>query len=181
VNGFLRSDLGAQLPLHISLSAPLVLTTSQKVDFQSNFERSLTRTPFRTFCVNPTSLAWVSNFEKTRFFLVLRLSRPKDDQLNRLLDLSNECATQFHLPLLYKQGVVYAGESANKNKRPERKAEDSSSAFHISIAWTLQEPSEDERATVQSVILPSELAEKDIRFDTVKLKIGNVVNDITLV
>ena len=41
IHSLLKSDLGAQLPLHISLSRPVVLTTDEKSTFSEVFENAL--------------------------------------------------------------------------------------------------------------------------------------------
>lgn len=41
VCSLLHSDLGVQLPLHISLSRPVVLATEQKQPFIEGFERAV--------------------------------------------------------------------------------------------------------------------------------------------
>ncbi|KAJ5580989.1 hypothetical protein N7450_007290 [Penicillium hetheringtonii] len=55
----------------------------------------------RPFHVSPQTLKWVSNYEKTRWFLVLRVSRPKYNNLNRLLNLCNSVLHRFGQPPLY--------------------------------------------------------------------------------
>lgn len=41
LNSLLRSDLGAQLPLHISLSRPVVLRTEQRQSFLETFKSAI--------------------------------------------------------------------------------------------------------------------------------------------
>ena len=41
LHSFLYSDLGAQLPLHISLSRPVILRTEERQSFMEAFEASL--------------------------------------------------------------------------------------------------------------------------------------------
>jgi len=126
-------------------------------------------TSLRPFDVNVAGIDWVPNYENTRFFLVLRLARPRHDELNQLLHLTNGCATRFNLPLLYEDG------------RPGRVSRivDRSSAFHMSIAWQLQEPSMEQKKRIAG--MNAALIQKsNIPFDAVKLKVGNVVKDIIL-
>ncbi|KAL2436732.1 hypothetical protein ABEF95_013629 [Exophiala dermatitidis] len=184
LHSFLRSELGALLPLHISLSAPLVLRTDQKSAFQERLCDELRKTTrsrittdgrgggnssrlgVRPFTIHVTGLDWVANQDKTRFFLVLKLSRPDKDELNTLLAVCNEVARRFGLQPLYeedtkeeteqeqdglkqgrqhqhqRQGQHHFREGAPKSQRKKEKKEsntvnDKSHAFHISIAWTL--------------------------------------------
>jgi hypothetical protein len=41
VHSLLHSDLGAQLPLHISLSRPVVLRTEQRVSFNEALQKAI--------------------------------------------------------------------------------------------------------------------------------------------
>ncbi|KAK5199190.1 poly(U)-specific 3'-to-5' RNA exonuclease [Exophiala xenobiotica] len=152
IHSFLRSDLGAPQPLHISLSAPLVLKTDQKDAFQQTVFSEVSRSNVQPFNVQATGLDWVANYERSRFFLVLKLSRPSNNDLNRLLSASNAAARQFGLAEL-------------------------SDAFHISIAWTLKEP--DKQTREQLLNLDKDyLKSLMMSFSGLKLKMGNVVIDI---
>ncbi|EHY53933.1 poly(U)-specific 3'-to-5' RNA exonuclease [Exophiala dermatitidis] len=189
LHSFLRSELGALLPLHISLSAPLVLRTDQKSAFQERFcdelrtTRSSTTTTdgcrsgnssrlgLQPFTVHVTGLDWVANQDGSRWFLVLKLSRPDNDELNTLLAVCNEVARRFGLQPLYEEDTKQeevqeqdgtkrghqhqqhqhqrqSREGTQKKQRQKEKREikagnDKSHAFHISIAWALHNPNPD--------------------------------------
>jgi len=175
VQTLLRSDLGALLPLHISLSAPHVLRTEQKARFQESIKAQLELLRVKLFTVNVVGLDWVSNHDNTRFFLVLRLSRPRDDQLNKLLDGCNTSALQFGLTQLYVKPEE-AGTQANDK---DKKILDHSSAFHISIAWSLQRPAQEATYSLSQYAVDHCRA-LEIKFDRLKLKIGNAVLDVML-
>lgn len=175
IHTFLRSDLGALLPLHISLSAPLVLRTEQKALFQASLDTQLEQLRVNSFAVNVVGLDWVSNHDGTRFFLVLRLSQPKDDQLNELLNVCNNSARQLGLTQLYAD----PGEAGIRANNKDHKIPDRSSAFHISVAWTLQKPTEEAADRFSQTVL-DQCQQLEIKFDCIKLKIGNTVLDIFL-
>ena len=101
VYSLLRSELGAQLPLHISLSAPLVLKTEQKSDFEEFVQGKIMESGVGKVEATIQRLRWERNYDGTRWFLVLAVDTPANDELNRLLHACNESASEFSLPLLY--------------------------------------------------------------------------------
>lgn len=168
-HSFLRSDLDVQLPLHISLSAPLLLGTDQKDSFAQAVKDAIADVGARSLRVRPRAVDWVPNFDKTRYFLVLKLTRPANDDLNKLLNACNQCARDSKLPELYHR----------LGAEPEAKPNDKDDYFHISVAWTLDEPSAEAKQAVQQA-MPIRLEQTEVSFTTVKLKIGNVVHDVAL-
>jgi U6 snRNA phosphodiesterase len=156
-----------RLPLHISLSAPLVLETEQKDSFLNAVKNSITNSEVRCFSVRPSAVSWVPNFDKTRYFLVLKLTRPQHDELNKLLRACNDCAGRINLAELYHSATDLA------------KSEPKDDCFHISIAWTVQKPSENAQLSVDG-LLPDSLQDTEVSFSMVKLKIGNMVHDLSL-
>ncbi|RVX72504.1 hypothetical protein B0A52_03694 [Exophiala mesophila] len=172
IHSFLRSNLGAPLPLHISLSAPIVLHTDQKSPFQELIEAKVQHAQITSFQTHTLGLKWVSNKDKTRFFFVLILSRPENDQLNLLLEKCNAVARHFGLEPLY-----HIRQSHDPAISPShRDSTDQTGSFHISIGWTLSEPSEQEKVHVSQAICPR----LTITFSQLKLKIGNSITDIPL-
>jgi hypothetical protein len=159
VHSLLQSQLEAQLPLHISLSVPLVLKAEQKGGFQEAVESKIMESGLGRVEVWVRSLRWERNFDGTRWFLVLGVATLVNDDLNRLLHSCNECASDFKLPLLY-------------DAEPEK-------PFHISIAWQLTEPSLKQRLVLDHPNV-AEFGKESIQFEAVKLKIGNVVKDLRL-
>lgn len=169
---FLKSDLQVQLPLHISLSAPLVLKTAQKDEFREALEEAIASSGAHRFGVTPVDVAWVPNVGQSRFFLVLKLSRPENDDLNKLLSACNTCAKTWGLDLLYSQNSDNSCQSLVTKP-------DTSGAFHISIAWTLRQPTYADQEVINTRAA-RDLAEMTIEFSSVKIKIGNVVTDVQL-
>ncbi|KAB8077884.1 U6 snRNA phosphodiesterase Usb1 [Aspergillus leporis] len=189
IHSLLRSDLGAQLPLHISLSRPVVLRTEQKQSFLETFQSTIQDAHIQTFNIGTESLHCVSNYEKTRWFYVLRVKRPANDPLNHLLRLSNQSLALFGQPPLYEASPhipdADAGSSGPVQQQRQNKANgrtestDYSRCFHISVAWSLAEPSPDTRSRIANIDL-RKLGDLSIRFDCVKAKIGNNITSIPL-
>ncbi|KAJ5371940.1 hypothetical protein N7517_003946 [Penicillium concentricum] len=179
VHSLLHSDLGAQLPLHISLSRPVILRTEQRALFTEALQNAIHDSHVQSFDVQPDSLYWSSNYEKTRWFLVLGAQKPSHDGLNRLLKLSNETLARFGQPPLYATSTRQQQTSASLRNRSSSLSEDFSGCFHISLAWSLSEPSPKERERVAGIDLRA-LREIQVGFDSVKAKIGNIVGSIPL-
>jgi hypothetical protein len=118
--------------------------------------------------VQITGLDWVANHDRSRFFLVLRLGRPENDELNVLLSACNAVARQFGLATLYEDA----------EERHGRRKSDKSNAFHISVAWTLELPIDQAQGQKLEGLELEELRGLEVRFDMVKLKIGSTVMDV---
>lgn len=108
--------------------------------------------------------------------------------MNRLLKLSN-CALALHgQPPLYETSAVAATarskapprQQHSRTAAPEtEELKDYSDCFHISVAWSLSEPSTSDQAVISNIDL-GKLKELKVRFDCVKAKIGNNVTSIPL-
>ena len=140
------------------------------------------------FKLSPSTIDWVPNYEKTRWFLVLRLSRPRNNELNELLHISNSIVQQFGQPPLYATATVTPTSSTPKKRRITQKTsapadiEDQSEAFHISIAWALTAPSAKLLAATEALgeAKRGEVAAMSIDVKEVKAKIGNVIVNMLL-
>lgn len=151
--------------------------------------------PVRLSCTDSTSrfdaategLHCVSNYEKTRWFFVLRVKKPESDALNRLLRVSNRSLAQFDQPPLYENkaaGSIQTGKSKDRLQRHGQASHptslvDYSECFHISIAWSLTEPSPEQKEQIARLDLHN-LDSLSISFDCVKAKIGNNITSIPL-
>lgn len=124
------------------------------------------------------------------------------DELNRLLGVCNRAVESYGLPGLYHVSEMGAGTGAMHGYEGGRsgkqaaaasaaatatttkgashvKTPDRSSCFHISIAWTLQDPGWP-RTSISSDVSNFTKSDITIDFEVVKVKIGNVVHDIPL-
>jgi hypothetical protein len=149
---------------------------------------------------------WVLNGERTRWFLAMNLARPDNDGLNRLLHLSNTVVTSFgQLPLYTLRGKHISSKRRCPESREREREEgddshhavdyglapdladhrvDCSSLFHVSLAWSLSEPSnrhiECSRSPEDVNAIKQNIASLSIRFDSIKTKIGNAVSVVPL-
>lgn len=191
----LLSPLGAPLPLHVSLSRTLQIRTEERGTFLDTLTSRLRTAAVRPFHIQFTSLKWVPNFERNRWFLVLGIEKPAHDELNRLLTACNEAAEQCGHPGLYTGGRGDGPMEANASKSKVKKGKSNSSEevprlsslpvdhtdyFHISIAWNLVEPDPEWVALVQGIPVDKHVKAPGAPFEVVKAKIGNAINNIAL-
>lgn len=139
-----------------------------------------------------TSLDWVANYEKTRWFLVLRIQQPSGDGLNKLLNLCNRIAKDRGQPPLYqspRDSKVKAPESPKDSKYniagssiPDSLPSDATNAFHFSIAWTLEKP-DLELIDYTDALQKSEcddVKKVTVKVEEIKAKVGNIVSIMRL-
>lgn len=204
LESFVRSTLGPPLPLHISLSCPLLLRSEQKEGFQS-LVAQVVRDHARkhgTFKVSFSDLKWVANREKNRWFLVLIIKRPHGNELNGFLARCNQAAKSFDLPGLYEgEGDLEeleestrvesttlsqsSGDTEARRRYRDYDVLDRGDCFHFSIAWTLESPSQfgNERESggvnIQANSLKGML-NMEAAINAVKLKVGNSITSLPL-
>ena len=189
----LRSPLGVSLPLHISLSRTLQFKTEHRDGFLNTLTASLRKAAVRPFDVSFTSLKWVPNYERNRWFLVLGVAEPEHNELNRLLGACNEAAEKSGQSGLYTGGQgdgpmeSDSKTTSAKRRRSSTKSDRSGSImpdrtenFHISIAWNLIEPAPDWIELVKQLPIGTTVDPASISFDAVKARVGNVVHNIQL-
>ncbi|KAL8679150.1 MAG: hypothetical protein Q9186_004541 [Xanthomendoza sp. 1 TL-2023] len=163
LQSLLKSELGAGLPLHVSLSRTLMLATHQRRSFTDALQTAIGESGVQPFSVTPDDLGWVANDEKNRWFLVVNVKKPTGDELNKLLKVSNRVVYSYGQPPLYtmqeesnprvamhteypragkRSGgkVVSSHYQTDVAKDPSNMYKDMSAHFHVSIAWTLEEP-----------------------------------------
>jgi hypothetical protein len=185
----LQSELGASLPLHVSLSRTLQIKTEDREAFLETLRVSLRRSAVRAFIFDFQDVKWVPNFERNRWFLILGIKRPEYDELNGLLNACNEAVKSHGHPGLYTGGMG-DGPMENNNSsdglkrrkidRDERQKQDFSECFHISIAWNLTEPDTEWTTLVRTIDARKYIQAPEAAFDAVKVRIGNAVQTITL-
>jgi hypothetical protein len=193
----LLSELGTPVPLHVSLSRTLQIKTHDRDQFLDILTKSLQRAAVRPFHVRLTGLKWVPNYDRSRWFLILGIQKPAQDELNRLLHACNDAAEESGHPPLYVggkgDGPMQDNNStidiANKRRKITKNEDavgqaksdmDRTQNYHVSIAWSLTEPDPEWIALAQDVNLSNFIDPLQTPFETVKAKIGNVVHSIDL-
>ncbi|KAJ4372349.1 poly(U)-specific 3'-to-5' RNA exonuclease [Neocucurbitaria cava] len=185
----LQSELGATLPLHVSLSRTLQIKTEDREAFLEALRSSLRRAAVRTFHFAFSSLKWVPNFQRNRWFLVLGIKKAERDELNRVLDACNSAAKDRGHPGLYTgedgDGSMQDDAVARSSKRRksavfESETVDHSENFHVSIAWNLIEPDPEWISLVEGIDISKHMQSPQDSFDAVKARVGNTVHNIAL-
>lgn len=173
---FLTSDLGAPLPLHISLSRPMSLPAADKDAFLDRISSSVHASGIDPFSITPSGLAWFRSQDSGRTFLILRVTAydssandmaVPNSQLLALLTRCNAVASQFGQASLYQQSS----------------SEPVGTAFHVSIAWSFGMPGGETSLKALKVLKQRRYAAVrgwEIDVPAVKVKIGNVVNHVPL-
>lgn len=187
ITSFLLSDLAAPLPLHISLSRPVVLGQGEKDAFLDEVKSVLLRGgsgggggAFKLRCGR---VEWHRTAESGRSFLVLRLQsccedsegedgkRNSNPELTELLRRCNEVVRGFGQPELYQ----WAEDGGDREV---------GDAFHVSIAWSFAETTEELKRVTERVFgetgVRRRIEEVEIPVEGVKVKIGNVVTHVAL-
>ena len=98
-----------------------------------------------------------------------------------MLKLCNGVCKQFGLSLLYQTSSKVGVETHSKHSsgNEHEMTEDGFDSFHVSIAWMLNEPSEEAKKGVKLYDLRA-LLQQQIFIAEVKVKIGNIVETIHL-
>ncbi|KAL7949652.1 hypothetical protein V8C42DRAFT_311548 [Trichoderma barbatum] len=173
---FLTSDLGAPLPLHISLSRPISLSTSNKDAFLNKISSALQATTVPQFSVSPKRLTWFKSPDSNRTFLILQVASSQtsnsaaalsNPELMRLLNACNDMVQSFDQPILYQS----------------KGADSADEAFHISIGWALDLPVDEESDKALEAFRDEEfqsIKSWKVSVPGVKVKIGNVVSHVPL-
>jgi U6 snRNA phosphodiesterase len=176
LTSFLTSELGAPLPLHVSLSRPFVLQTHDKDVFLDRLIRNIARCSVPAFALACYDLAWHRSPDSERSFLVLRVRgmSGNNDELSALLRTCNHLVASYGQPELYASTVsddVGSGRASD--------------AFHVSLAWSFTTPTAELVQTTADVLARPEFHEAvlshiSIPVDGVKVKIGNAVTHVAL-
>ncbi|KAL6904849.1 hypothetical protein GGI43DRAFT_292126 [Trichoderma evansii] len=176
LHSFMASDLGAPLPLHISLSRPISLTTSNKEQFLEQISSAIHTSSVHQFAVSPKRLIWFKSPDSNRTFLVLQVASSlalesatalSNPELMRLLKTCNDTVESFSQPVLY--------QGPGKDSADE--------AFHISIGWALNLQVDEASNKALEAFDDAEfrsLKSWKIPVPGVKVKIGNVVSHLSL-
>ncbi|KAH8883835.1 hypothetical protein GQ53DRAFT_786615 [Thozetella sp. PMI_491] len=176
ITSFLLSDIGVPLPLHISLSRPVVFTTAQKDDFLGSITAAVRQAGVAPFALRCEGVEWHRTNESSRSFLVLRVRSTAsgagvNPELCELLRRCNGTIKAYAQPELYQWALDDA-------------ARDVGHAFHVSIAWSFGEVTEELKRLTEEVFGAPEPRESvrgaEIEVSGIKAKIGNVVTHVPL-
>lgn len=191
----LLSELGTPIPLHVSLSRTLQIKTDDRDQFLQILNKSLHRAAVRPFDVHFTGLKWVPNYDRNRWFLILGIDKPAQDELNRLLHACNDAAEESGHPPLYIGGKgdgpmedddnidipSRKRKSVQKDMAPQTKSPiDRTQNYHVSLAWNLTEPAPEWITLAHGIDVSKFIKSPQMPFEAVKAKVGNVVHNIDL-
>jgi hypothetical protein len=170
----------------VSLSRTLQIKTDHREKFLETLDSSLRRTAVHAFDFEFRNLKWVSNFERNRWFLVLGIEKPAQNELNRILIACNKAAKISGYPALYSGGQGDGPMESNTPTDRLKKSQDAQDEidctdyFHISLAWNLTEPDPEWVSLVQNIDVRKHIQSPEASFDVVKARVGNVVHNFGL-
>jgi hypothetical protein len=131
----------------------------------------------------------------------LRIQKPAANGLNKLLHVSNTIVQDYGQPPLYFTTRKTVKDATTKNNRGPRakldrrpsisrkpsifdwgEMQDASHAFHVSIAWTLETPSQKVLELTNSGLSDEfeEIRQTQVKIEEIKSKVGNVVTSLPL-
>ncbi|KAK3984862.1 hypothetical protein QBC44DRAFT_336124 [Cladorrhinum sp. PSN332] len=177
LTSFLTNDLHVRQPLHISLSRTLSFTTYQKDNFLKQIQTTVSKSNIKPFTLSATAVEWHRTPESDRSFLVLRVnSSDSNSELTTLLKRFNSVCKEYSQPELY---------SRSTSSDPDPDPDTASSAFHVSIAWSFSQPTDEIMQATENVFSGEKVKSKiekeiSIEVESVKARIGNVVTNIEL-
>ncbi|OTA84766.1 hypothetical protein M434DRAFT_400326 [Hypoxylon sp. CO27-5] len=208
LTSFLVSDLGAPQPLHISLSRPIVLSTSQKDGFLEELVSRIKTSGVAPFDLAPRGLEWHRTQESARSFLVLRVaSAVSSDAVSAPGPVDHNAACTEKDKKKASTGSNQQQQEQQQNpqltnllqrcnalvkeyKQPPLyafKANNGDDAFHISIAWSFAPPTPEVKQRTEEVFAchssgttRDEILGLRVHVDGIKAKIGNVVTHVPL-
>ncbi|KAK4105685.1 hypothetical protein N658DRAFT_492168 [Parathielavia hyrcaniae] len=193
ITSFLHSDLGAPQPLHISLSRPMALPTDARAPFLRDAEAAVRASGVVAFALACARAEWHRTAESARSFLVLRVQHidggaslttgggnpNPNPELTEMLRRCNVVVAKYGQPRLY-EWAEGDGEGGKEEDEGRRVGE----AFHVSIAWSFAEPTEElVKATEQvfgSCSAGKKMRELCIPVEGVKVKVGNAITHVAL-
>lgn len=124
---------------------------------------------------------------------------PELNALNKLLYISNKVVQEYNQPTLYAKLPNFEDEIVRKSTKSKVKRsqnarrgsefemdwngmQEVSGAFHISIAWTLEQPSFQLLAATKSMAADEfeDVGKVSFRVEEMKAKVGNIVTNIRL-
>ncbi|RPB27119.1 hypothetical protein L211DRAFT_750099, partial [Terfezia boudieri ATCC MYA-4762] len=159
----LVSDLGAEQPLHISLSRPNNLKTLERAQFVDLLEERIHKARLKPFGISFGNFEWVSNSDGTRWFFVMT-AKSEENELSTLLRLTNSTFATYHQPALYSEHK-------------------SDNGFHVTIGWSLEAPEKELMKQLETETgneFKTQLSQLTMKTAEVKIKIGNIIKALPL-
>ena len=119
------NDIGVSLPLHISLSRPIVIATAARQVFVDGVRAAVKRSGVAPFELRCEGVEWHRSEESKRSFLVLRVRSIKPEirpnpELRELLKHCNTVASAFGQPELYQWATDPTASSRAQPKAAEK-------------------------------------------------------------
>ena len=123
LHSFCINEMGVSLPLHISLSRPIVIATAARQVFIDGVRAAVKRSGVAPFELRCEGVEWHRSEESKRSFLVLRVRSIKPEirpnpELRELLKHCNTVASAFGQPELYQ----WATDDPPPSSRAQSKA-----------------------------------------------------------
>ncbi|KAF8424528.1 U6 snRNA phosphodiesterase Usb1 [Tirmania nivea] len=159
----LVSDLGAEQPLHVSLSRPNNLKTEERARFVDLLEERIHKARLKPFDIFFKGFEWVSNSDGTRWFFVMT-AKSEENELSTLLRLTNSSFAMYRQPALYSE---HKGDNG----------------FHVTLGWSLEAPEKELMRQLETDTgneFKTQLSQLTMKVEEVKIKIGNIIKLLPL-
>lgn len=172
-----------------------MLTQDEKDAFLEDARQALRSNDLRPFAVRLTDVAWHPNEDRTRWFLAMQTIEDEvTSRLKLLLTRFNKVATKYGQPVLYEDNATHVNDESNLAnivqavehgaERSDTPATTKRDGFHVSIAWSLKDPTQTGVEDIDPHRFPSvvraQIQRLLVAFAEVKVRIGKDVSVLPL-